>query len=52
LVSQNIPINLSGKVLCGTLFLSILGIIVNTPPAKTGGFELRLKAGLIGPSAD
>ncbi len=25
---------------------------VNTPPAKAGGFELRLKAGSIGPSAD
>ncbi len=25
---------------------------VNTPPAKAGGFRLRLKAGLIGPSAD
>jgi hypothetical protein len=27
-------------------------IDVNTPPAKAGGFGLRLKAGLIGPSAD
>ncbi len=26
--------------------------IVNTPPAKAGGFRLRLKAGLIGHSAD
>jgi len=26
--------------------------IVNTPPAKAGGFELRLKAGSIGRSAD
>ena len=25
---------------------------VNTPPAKAGGFGLRLKAGSIGPSAD
>ena len=25
---------------------------VNTPPAKAGGFRLRLKAGLIGHSAD
>jgi hypothetical protein len=25
---------------------------VNTPPAKAGGFGLRLKAGLIGHSAD
>ena len=25
---------------------------VNTPPAKAGGFELRLKAGSIGHSAD
>jgi len=25
---------------------------VNTPPAKAGGFELRLTAGLIGPAAD
>jgi hypothetical protein len=27
-------------------------IIVKTPPAKASGFELRLKAGLIGPLAD
>jgi hypothetical protein len=27
-------------------------IVVNTPPAKAGGFGLRLKAGSIGPSAD
>ena len=26
--------------------------LVNTPPAKAGGFRLRLKAGLIGRSAD
>jgi hypothetical protein len=25
---------------------------VNTPPAKAGGFELRLKAGSIGHAAD
>jgi hypothetical protein len=25
---------------------------VNTPPAKAGGFRLRLKAGLIGHAAD
>jgi len=25
---------------------------MNTLPAKTGGFELRLKAGLTGPAAD
>ena len=25
---------------------------VNTPPAKAGGFGLRLEAGLIGPAAD
>ena len=28
------------------------GYSVNTPPAKAGGFKLRLEAGLIGPSAD
>jgi len=28
------------------------GLIVNTPPAKAGGFGLRLKAGLIGHAAD
>ena len=27
-------------------------VVVNTPPAKAGGFGLRLKAGSIGPSAD
>ena len=26
--------------------------VVNTPPAKAGGFGLRLKAGLIGHTAD
>jgi len=35
---------------CGFLFL--IGFIVNTPPAKAGGFGLRLKAGSIGHSAD
>jgi hypothetical protein len=28
------------------------GPMVNTPPAKAGGFGLRLKAGLIGHPAD
>ncbi len=27
-------------------------LVVNAPPAKAGGFGLRLKAGLIGRSAD
>jgi hypothetical protein len=27
-------------------------LIVNTPPAKAGGFRLRLKAGLVRPLAD
>ena len=29
-----------------------IGIAVNTPPAKAGGFGLRLKAGSVGHSAD
>ena len=29
-----------------------IGIAVNTPPAKAGGFGLRLKAGSVGHPAD
>jgi len=32
--------------------LNILAKGMNTPPAKAGGFGLRLKAGLVGHSAD
>jgi len=43
----------SGEALLNISFHDDFKIeLVNTPPAKAGGFELRLKAGSIGPPAD
>jgi hypothetical protein len=38
--------------LVGIIVIELVGIIVNTPPAKPGDFGLRLKIGLIGHLTD